>query len=282
MCKKMMTGLLCLLLGACVQSGGEGFVPPVRDAQSCMSLSQAQEVLASQQDQLLQSLQILEENIERQSKVNQRQANYLDSLMLASCDLEGSQASRGDNQSAEQLPSTYAGKLVVGAIENILLPETGFVVAARVDTGANTSSLDARNIQNFERNGASWVRFILIDPETGDELEMERRRTRLVRIIQSTDDDGEVRPVVELRITLGDRTQVSEFTLTDRSHLRQPMLLGRNVLRDVMLVDVSSQNLVPLVLEDTGAQDEESVELDEGDTENLQNGDDTSDAGDEA
>lgn len=272
---RMMAGLLCLLLGGCVQPRGDLVAVPEDELEAlriCMASTQSRELVVSQQDQVIQTLEALQESMALQAEQTRQQAAYLDTLMLGECGPGGRQngtAGAGDGSTAEQTPPEYAGKLVVGAVENVLLPETGFIMPARVDTGANTSSMDARDIRNFERNGDEWVRFVLVDPETGDEAELERRRTRRVRIIQSTDDDGEVRPVVEMRITLGDLTQISEFTLTDRSHMRQPMLLGRNVLLDVMLVDVSSQNLVPLVLEDTDTPDEESVELDEGDARSV-------------
>lgn len=272
---RMIGGLLCLLLGSCVQPPGDLVAVPESELEAlrfCMASSESRALTTNQQDQVLQTLEALQENMTLQAEQTRQQAVYLETLMLGECGPRGLQdgdTGGDEGRTTEQTPSEYAGKLVVGAVENVLLPETGFIMPARIDTGANTSSLDARDIQNFERNGDEWVRFAVVDPETGDEVELERRRTRRVRIIQSTDDDGEIRPVVELRITLGDMTQISEFTLTDRSHLRQPMLLGRNVLLDVMLVDVSSQNLVPLVLEDGDAPDEESVELDEGDIRSI-------------
>lgn len=275
---RMIAGLLCLLLVGCVQPRGDLVAVPEDELEAlrfCMASTQSQELVVNQQDQVIQTLEALQESMAQQTR---QQAAYLDALMLGECGPGGTQNDNagGGDRTAEQTPPVYAGKLVIGAVENVLLPETGFIMPARVDTGANTSSMDAHDIQNFERNGEDWVGFVIVDPETGDEAELERRRTRRVRIIQSTDDDGEIRPVVEMRITLGDLTQISEFTLTDRNHMRQPMLLGRNVLLDVMLVDVSSQNLVPLVLEDTDASDEESVELDEGDTRSVldENGED--------
>ncbi|SDX71723.1 ATP-dependent zinc protease family protein [Marinobacter mobilis] len=134
------------------------------------------------------------------------------------------------------------GKLVVGARERLLLIDPGFVYVARIDSGAETSSLDARNIRRFERDGQDWVRFDVPIPNTeGDHLTLEREIVRNVRILQSNVDEHERRAVVELQFAIGDHQQKAEFTLTDREHLSNNILIGRNVLRDVMLVDVSKE-----------------------------------------
>lgn len=135
---------------------------------------------------------------------------------------------------------------IVGEVEKVHLSPLDLVFNARVDTGATTSSLDARNIQRFERDGRRWVRFDTIHPETGEELTFERPVVRRVRISQSITEESERRHVVELHFTLGDISHTAEFTLTDRSHLEFPVLIGRNILRDQMIVDVSKQYIAPI------------------------------------
>ncbi|MCH8498511.1 MAG: RimK/LysX family protein [Marinobacter sp.] len=134
------------------------------------------------------------------------------------------------------------GKLVVGEVEKFLLINPGLVYNARIDSGATTSSLDARNVTRFERNGENWVRFDVPAPDnTSETLTLERRIVRNARIIQSNEEEGERRPVVELHFAIGDHQQRAEFTLSDRSHLTYPVLIGRNILRDVMLIDVGKE-----------------------------------------
>lgn len=135
------------------------------------------------------------------------------------------------------------GKLVVGEVEKAYLIGPGFVYDARIDSGATTSSMDARNIRRFERDGRQWVRFDIPVPgsEGGEVATIEREIARNARIIQSNDEEAERRPVVELQFRIGNKQQRAEFTLSDRSHLTYPMLIGRNILRDVMLIDVGRE-----------------------------------------
>jgi len=133
------------------------------------------------------------------------------------------------------------GKVVVGEVEKFYLAEPGLVYTARIDSGAETSSLDARNITRFERDGNNWVRFDVPVPGTDELVTLEKEISRRVRIIQASAEDSERRVVVELQFAIGDHKQVAEFTLADRSNLTYEVLIGRNVLRDVMLIDVGKE-----------------------------------------
>ncbi len=143
-------------------------------------------------------------------------------------------------------PGHYQGKLVVGEVEKFYLAVPGLILDARIDSGATTSSLHATNIQRFERDGEDWVRFNILNPQSGKEITLERELSRNARILQSNTDGAERRPVVELPFVIGNHHQTAEFTLSDRSHLTYPVLLGRNVLRDVMLIDVGRENVTTL------------------------------------
>ncbi|HAS3930067.1 TPA: ATP-dependent zinc protease, partial [Vibrio cholerae] len=108
-------------------------------------------------------------------------------------------------------------------------------------TGAATSSLNAVDIEEFERNGKNWVRFHLADeknPKTEANW-IEAPVLRYVRIRQSTNDNTERRAVVELWVKLGSIHEKAQFTLADRSQMTHPVLLGREFIRDIALVDVS-------------------------------------------
>ncbi|MDP4548654.1 MAG: RimK/LysX family protein [Marinobacter sp.] len=135
------------------------------------------------------------------------------------------------------------GKVVVGEVEKLYLADAGTVYTARIDSGAETSSIHTRNVKRFERDGGNWVRFeVPVPGSSGEEwVTLEKEISRRVKIIQSAADEAERRVVVELQFAIGDHEQVAEFTLADRTNLTYEVLIGRNVLRDVMLIDVGKE-----------------------------------------
>jgi len=134
-------------------------------------------------------------------------------------------------------------KMVVGELERVWVDPPGATITARIDTGAQSSSLHAQKLVAFERDGDDWIRFeVALNGETEH---LERKVKRYVRVYQQSDPDGSRRPVIEMRIRLGDVQDTFDFTLADRSHLDYEMLLGRNFLTDVALVDVGRQFIQP-------------------------------------
>ena len=216
----------------------------------------------------------MQQCLEQQARTSQQldqQAALLERQQLALEDLQGQassgvpetpppdvvtatvlvdQACAASSRVDEQPSST--GKLLVGELEEVWLENLGLALPARVDTGAETASLDARNIEVFERDGRRWVRFEILHPVSGEPVPMERRLKRMVSIVQANSPDAERRPVIKLGITIGHISQTAEFTLSDRSHLDYQVLVGRNILQDVMVVDVSRKHIAPYQLPDGG------------------------------
>lgn len=125
--------------------------------------------------------------------------------------------------------------LILGGIEYVAIDPPGLRMKARLDTGATTSSLDARDIREFERDGKTWVKFQLIDRKSGQATEISRPVVRSAAIANG----GGRRYVVSLKATIGSIDQFTEFSLADRSTYNYPVLIGRNFLRDQALVDVA-------------------------------------------
>lgn len=131
------------------------------------------------------------------------------------------------------------GTDVVGAVEDVTLVAWGVTGPARVDTGAASSSLDARDLR---RVGADEVEFTLPDRLGGRRV---RCRSVAWQTVRSSDGDTERRPVVELTVALGARRFATRFTLNDRSRMDYPMLIGRNTLEGRFLVDVTRGRAEP-------------------------------------
>ncbi len=131
-------------------------------------------------------------------------------------------------------------RVVMGWLESIVLEPWGFKVRAKLDSGAKTSSLNAKNIRRFKKNGKKWVRFTLRRerPKKNEarSVEVERPLVRIV-FIKRHGRRSQRRPVVTLPFCLNGQHYETAFTLVDRSVFNYPVLLGRNFLKDIALID---------------------------------------------
>jgi len=151
-----------------------------------------------------------------------------------------------DKDEKPSLKISPTHKLLIGKVEKVRLSPPNKVFHARIDTGATTSSLDAQDIETFERDGSSWVRFKIKDPTGYILYDLEKPVVRKAKIKQASTDEASKRPVVELQFQIGNIKRIEEFTLEDRSHLDFQILIGRNILRDLMIVDVAQEFIIPL------------------------------------
>ena len=143
-------------------------------------------------------------------------------------------------QGVKEQPVMIDGLLVIGAVETVSLPELGMTVDARIDTGATTSSLDARDVTIFDRDGADWVKFNTL--VGGEEKSFEYKVKRFVKI-KNKELGDQRRAVIALRVVLGDIEERIEFSLVDRGNFEFQVLIGRNFLKDYAIVDVSKDHL---------------------------------------
>tara|TARA_R110001599_G_scaffold136417_4_gene314869 strand:- start:1408 stop:1893 length:486 start_codon:yes stop_codon:yes gene_type:complete len=127
---------------------------------------------------------------------------------------------------------------VYGVSEKALLPELDIELPAKLDTGAVTASLSAQNIQLFKRDGEDWVRFELgvEGEEQGKELELPVVRISQIKRRAADIPEGETkdytsRPVIEMKVCMGDVEQDIEVNLTDRTSFSYPFLIGSTALQ---------------------------------------------------
>ncbi len=133
---------------------------------------------------------------------------------------------------------------VLGGLEYVFLDPPGINFSARIDTGAQTSSLNALDMVEFERDGKPYIKFNIIDPETNNKIEITRRIRSSV-LIKEQKGEAQRRPVVKIRIRIGNLDERINFTLADRSKFKQQVLIGRNFLTDLAVVDVSKEFTIP-------------------------------------
>lgn len=119
------------------------------------------------------------------------------------------------------------------------LPEFGVAeIKAKIDTGADNSSLHAFNIRRFERDGEQYVRF---------ELHPHQRKRKpsvkceapvvMERRVRNPGGRMETRPVIKTRLVVAGREIEALVNLTTRDEMTFRMLLGRRTLREHFLVD---------------------------------------------
>lgn len=130
-----------------------------------------------------------------------------------------------------------AARTTFGWVEWVAIEPGGIRIKAKLDTGATTSSIDARDEHLFQRDREPWVRFRVAGRD-GAALEHESRVMRFVRIRRHGGEYDE-RPVIELGVCVGRILARVEVTLADRRGFVYPLLLGRNFLADAALVDAS-------------------------------------------
>lgn len=110
-------------------------------------------------------------------------------------------------------------------------------ILSKIDTGADTSSIWASNI-NMKKDGT--LEFSLFGPNspyyTGERLQFTEYKARIVR---SSHGDTQVRYRVRLPIKLGNELFETTFTLANRSRNNFPVLIGRHTIDGRFLVDVS-------------------------------------------
>lgn len=126
---------------------------------------------------------------------------------------------------------------VIGWREIVQLPKLGLSdIPAKIDTGARTSSLHAQDVEEFERDGAKFVRFVVDIQGTGILQRCEAAHVD-IRGITSSNGETQRRYVIKTPLKIGDLSFRAEISLADRSDMKFPMLIGRSSLRRRFLVD---------------------------------------------
>ena len=148
--------------------------------------------------------------------------------------------------------SAMAAQTSYGWIEKGVLMPYGVAVKMKLDTGALTSSLDARDLKHFKKDGKPWVRFNLVLTDANTDKVVRRSVERPVERSVTVRGAGgmEQRPTVTMSVCVGDQVYKEWFTLRDRSKMIYPVLLGRRLLAELGPVDSSRTFTVQPTCED--------------------------------
>jgi hypothetical protein len=128
-------------------------------------------------------------------------------------------------------------KISIGLVEEIILLPWGVKMPARIDTGAATSSLDARDLRIKDK----MAEFRLPEKYGGLQLHLPILDWQAVRSAEAR----EKRPVVEMEICLGSKKVRARVNLNDRSQVKYPFIIGRNILKENFVVDCMKEYCSP-------------------------------------
>ncbi len=128
--------------------------------------------------------------------------------------------------------------IVLGYLENVEVGNLGLSMKAKLDTGADTTSVFARDIELYKRSKRdTWVKFRLIGKD-GRTVRYDQNVIRFTRI--KTKNGGNIkRPVIHLPLCVGGRSGLAEINLADRSGFNYDVLIGREFLAHRIVVDPS-------------------------------------------
>ena len=142
-------------------------------------------------------------------------------------------------------PASFAKK-ILGSAEMVSIGDERFLsMKAKVDSGAETSSLHAKNIHAFQKvvNGKikTFISFTTQNDE-GVEIDLLREVLKVEEVKSASGATN--RYFIEETVSVGESSFKVEVNLADRTHLTSKFLIGKNVLKKGgYLIDVDSEHL---------------------------------------
>lgn len=128
---------------------------------------------------------------------------------------------------------------IIGATEQVTIGDYQNI-PAKIDTGADSSSIWASHIQ-IDQDGT--LLFRLFDKNSPFYTGKTFKRTDYkVAVIRNSSGKEEIRYRTHLKVTIRGRTIKALFSLADRSRNNFPVLIGRRTISGKFYVDVSKNH----------------------------------------
>lgn len=127
-------------------------------------------------------------------------------------------------------------KIIYGFIEKATLVSKDLTLPAKLDTGAKSASLNATHITEIEMDGKPYLSFTVPSKEGDIQFKCEYVGDVNIKIRYGETQANPLlrksiqRPVVLMRIKLGDKERMIRVNLTNRKRFIYPLLLGREAI----------------------------------------------------
>ena len=142
------------------------------------------------------------------------------------------------DQNLNQVP-----KDIIGSTEYVSVGKSGNYknIPAKIDTGADSSSIWASKVQITEDG---TLKFVLFDKGskfyTGEVFE---RKDYKVAVVRSATGEEQIRYRTHLHLVVAGKVINALFNLSDRSKNNFPILIGRRTISGKFLVDTSRKSV---------------------------------------
>ena len=141
----------------------------------------------------------------------------------------------------------YKHTQVVGYLEKVKLPHIDVIFKAKMDTGADISSMNAEVINLITKkqseDGKAYVIFTLDTEGSKKSNHIKRPLVRMVRIKMRGENGGyQRRPVIDMAFCIAGVLVHEEVNLSNRENFKYDLLVGRNALAKAGLL-IDSNNI---------------------------------------
>jgi hypothetical protein len=127
-------------------------------------------------------------------------------------------------------------KHIIGWIETVQILPEDFSLSAKIDTGADHSSLNVIQPMEFMKGEKKWIRFSI--PMKGDETKTLVRPIMRFALIKRKGAPVQKRAVVLFNLCVGNLYKKNvPVNLANRTGFKYPMLIGRSFLKGSAIVD---------------------------------------------